>query len=133
VYAYVYNQSTESVALEADVTFDSNGPISAGITHQPGTAGIVLTEAGTYEVSFSVSGTEPNQIALFDGSVAVPGAIYGSGAGTQQNNGQVIFTASAGDTLTIRNHTSTAAVSLDTPIGGGAASVNASVVIQKLN
>jgi hypothetical protein len=122
----------ETVPLEADVTFDSNGVLTPGITHAPGAAGITLTTAGTYEATFSVSGTEPSQIALFVNGTLVPGTVYGSGAGTQQNMGQAIFVASAGAVLTIRNHTSSAAVGLATPIGGTQPSSNASVVIEKL-
>ena len=121
------------VALEADVLFDTNGFLTAGILHAPGTSQILITNAGIYEVTFSVSGTEPNQFGLFLNGAVVPGTIYASGAGTQQNNGQAIFTIGAGDVLTLRNHTSAAAVSLATPIGGTQASVNASIVIKKLN
>jgi hypothetical protein len=131
-YAYIYNLGGETVPLEADVTFDSNGVLTPGITHALGAAAITLTTIGTYEVNFSVSGTEPSQMALFINGTVVPGAVYGSGAGTQQNTGQAIFTAPAGAVLTVRNHTSSAAVGLATPIGGTQASSNASVVIEKL-
>ncbi len=131
-YAYVYNLGGETVALEADVTFDSNGVMTPGIKHAPGSAGIEIAEAGTYELTFSVSGTEPSQMALFLNGTLVPGAIYGSGAGTQQNVGQAIFSAPAGAVLTVKNHTSSAAVGLATPIGGTQPSSNASVVIEKL-
>ncbi len=119
--------------LEADVSFDSNGVLTSGITHLPGTAGITLVTAGVYEVTFSVSGTEPSQMALFVNGTQVPGSVYGSGAGTQQNSGQAIFVAPAGGVLTIRNHTSSAAVGLATPIGGTQPSSNASVLIEKLS
>ncbi len=131
-YAYIYNLGLETVAVEAAVNFDSNGVVTPGITHAPGNAGIGIVEAGTYEVTFSVSGTEPSQIAIFLDGTLVPGTIYGSGAGTQQNTGQAIFVVSAGAVLTIRNHTSSAAIGLATPIGGTGASSNASVVIEKL-
>jgi BclA C-terminal domain len=120
------------VGLEADVTFDSNGVMTPGIEHVPGSAGIKVVEAGTYELTFSVSGTEPSQMAIFLNGTLVPGTIYGSGAGTQQSTGQAIFTVPAGAVLTVRNHTSSAAVGLATPIGGTQASSNASVVIEKL-
>jgi hypothetical protein len=122
----------ETVPLEADVTFDSNGVLTPGITHALGAAGVTLTTAGTYEATFSVSGTEPSQMALFVNGTLVPGAVYGSGAGTQQNTGQAIFIAPAGAVLTVRNHTSSAAVGLATPIGGTQPSSNASVVVEKL-
>lgn len=119
--------------MEADVSFDSNGPLTPGITHPPGGAGITLATAGTYMAVFSVSGTEPSQMALFVNGALVAGSIYGSGAGTQQSTGQAIFSAPAGAVLTVRNHTSSAAVGLATPIGGTQASANASVVIEKLS
>jgi hypothetical protein len=131
-YTYVYNLGAEVVALEADVTFDSSGVHTAGITHASGAAGITLVTAGTYEVTFSISSTEPSQFALFDNGTLVPGTVYGSGAGTQQDTGQAIVTTGAGDVLTVRNHTSTAAIGLATPIGGTQASTNASVTIEKL-
>jgi hypothetical protein len=40
----------------------------------------------------------------------VAGSVYGSGTGTQQNNGQVIRVLSAGDVVTIVNHSSASAV-----------------------
>ena len=62
----------------------------------------------------------------------VPGTVYGSGAGTQQNNGQAIFTIASGDVLTVRNHTSAAAIGLQTLSGGTQQNVNASVLIEQL-
>ena len=123
------------MAINADVTFDHNGVMTAGITHASGTPGaqeIALTSAGDYKVTYSTSGTEPSQFALFMNGALVPGTIYASGAGTQQNVGQVIATFPAGALLTLRNHSSSAAVGLATPIGGTEASVNASVTIEKL-
>ena len=132
-YGYIYNLDAQVVALEADVNFSTNGFLTAGISHAPGTSPIQIINAGIYEVTFSVSGSEPNQFALFLNGVLFPGTIYASGAGTQQNNGQAIFAIGAGDVLTLRNHTSAAAVTLATPIGGTQASANASIVIKKLD
>lgn len=89
--------------------------------------------SGVYKVTYSVSGTEPSQFALFVNKSLVPGSIYGSGAGTQQNTGQAIIVASTGDSLTLRNHSSAAAVGLATPIGGTQQSANASVAIEMLS
>jgi hypothetical protein len=132
-FAYIYNLLPQTIAIEADVPFDTNGILTAGITHAPGTPSILFSTPGIYEVTFSVSGTEPNQFALFLNGTEVPGTVYGAGAGTQQNNGQAIFTIAAGDTLTLRNHSSAAAVGLASLVGGTQANVNASVVIKKLN
>ena len=131
-YAYIYNLAAATVAIEAPVPLSNNGVMTAGITHAPGGSSIQLVAAGVYKVTFSVSGVEPNQMALFINAAPVPGAIYGSGAGTQQTTGQVIITASAGDVLTIVNHSSAAAVTLQTLAGGTQTNVNASVAIEKL-
>jgi hypothetical protein len=112
-YGYVYNLAAQTVAIEAPVVFDSNGPLS-GFTHVTSTPGIVVVTAGTYRVDFSASGTQVDQFALFDNGVAVLGTTYGSGAGTQQNNGQVIVTLAAGDVLTLVNHSSAAGIGLAT-------------------
>ncbi len=129
-YAYIYNLDAEVVPLEADITFSNNGIITAGIIHAPGTALISLVNAGNYAVWFNATGVEPNQFTLFQNGAAVPGSTYGSGAGTQSNPGMVIITAAAGDVLTIRNHTSAAAVTLQTLAGGTQTNANASIIIQ---
>jgi BclA C-terminal domain/Collagen triple helix repeat (20 copies) len=131
-YAYVYNTSVETVAVEASVTLDTNGVLTSGFTHTAGTAPITVVGAGVYKVTFSTSGTETSQFALFVDGTLVPGTIYGSGAGTQQNNGQAIFSIAAGGLLTLKNHTSSAAVGLPTIGGGTLANTNASVLIEKL-
>jgi hypothetical protein len=119
------------VAVSSPVTFDSNGPL-LGVTHAPGSSAIVVTAAGTYLVDFSTSGVEPSQFALFDNGVAIAGSTYGSGAGTQQNDGQVIVTLSAGDALTLVNYSSAAAVGLQSLAGGTQANVNASILIEEI-
>src|SRR6185503_2008345 len=113
--------------------FDSNGVLTPGITHTPGSSDIQIVSAGDYKVSFSASGTEPGQFALFLNGLQVPGTVYGSGAGTQQDNGQCIIAIRANDVLTLRNRSSAAAVGLQSLAGGTQINVNASIVIQKLN
>jgi len=120
------------LAIEADVAFDKNGFLSAGFIHAPNTAGIQVVSAGIYKVTFSLSGVEPNQMALFVNGVVSPGTVYGSGAGTQPNTGQTIVTLAAGDELTLRNHSSASAVTLQTLAGGTQDNVNASLAIEKL-
>ena len=131
-YAYIYNTTPETVAIEADIPFDANGVVTSGIVHAPNGAGITLSNAGAYKVSFSVSGTEPSQMAIFVDGVVALGTTYGSGAGTQQNSGQAIIMVDAGAVVTVRNHSSAAAVGLASPIGGTQAATNASIIIEKL-
>ncbi|WP_430981797.1 BclA C-terminal domain-containing protein, partial [Bacillus thuringiensis] len=132
-YAYVFNTAAQVVALEAPILFNSHGRITSGFTHTLGTSQMTVINAGDYKISFSVSGVEPNQFALFLNGAPVTNSIYGAGAGTQQNNGQTILTLAAGDILTLNNHTSAAAVTLQTLAGGTQTNVNASITIEKLN
>ncbi|OBZ09150.1 hypothetical protein [Bacillus sp. FJAT-26390] len=133
VSGYVYNVSAQTVPVENDVTFDSNGILRPEITLTLGTAQIAVTNSGNYEVTFSVSGVEPNQFALFLNGALATGTVYGSGAGTQQNKGQATIALAFGDFLTLRNHSSAAAVTLQTLAGGTQTNVNASVVKKKLS
>lgn len=131
-YASIYNLSVQTVAIEDDVVFDNNSILTSAFIHVPGSSQISILETGTYKVNFSVSGMEPNQFALFLNGALVVGSVYGSGSGIQQNNGAVLLVASVGDILTLRNHSSAAAVTLSNYIGGTAENVNASMVIEKL-
>ncbi|MFW6679304.1 hypothetical protein ACOAOT_16780 [Lacrimispora sp. AGF001] len=119
--------------MEADILFSDNGIIVGTITHAPGTSTIQIGSAGNYAIWFYVAGVEPSQFTVFQNGAPVTGAVYGSGAGTQPNPGMVIITAAAADVITIRNHTSTAAVTLQTLAGGTQINTNASVLIQKLS
>ena len=131
-FAYVYNFREQTVAIDFPVVFDSTGAIS-GILHTNGTAEIVIRNSGTYLISYSISGTGPNQFALFVNRVVLSQSVYGSGAGTQQNNGQVIVRLRAEDIVTLVNVTGATAVGLASKIGGDKVNVNASITILKLN
>lgn len=133
-FGYIYNLGAQVIQVEADVTFDTNGVLTPGFTHAPGTAHFVVANSGHYEVCFSVSGVEPNQFALFlNSSSLVAGSVHGSGTNTQVNIGQSIVALAAGDVLTLRNHSSATAVTLQTLDGGTQANVNASIIIKKLS
>ena len=128
-YAYVYNSTAEVVAVNAPVNFDANGPISADISHAPGSPITTLTNAGTYSVQWFISSVEPCQFTLFVNGEAILSTCYGSGAGTQQNTGRAIINVPANASLELRNHVSAAAVTLQTLAGGTAANINASLII----
>ncbi|WP_149243274.1 BclA C-terminal domain-containing protein [Dyadobacter sp. 32] len=132
-FAYIYNDGAQVVPVQADVTFTSNGVSTSSIIHTPGTSLIILATAGLYEVMFNVSSVEPNQFAIYQNGAPVSGSVYGSGAGTQQNTGMVIISGAAGDVLSLRNHGSPAAVTLQTLAGGITTNVNASVMVRRLN
>ena len=130
-YAYIYNTTSQTVAIGASVVFSNNG-VTKGITHIQGSSNIIIGTAGTYEISFHLSAIEPNQFALYQNGVIVEGTLYGSAAGTQQNTGMSIITASAGDVLTLTNHSSPSATTLQPFAGGTQTNVNASIKILNL-
>jgi hypothetical protein len=132
-YAYIYDVSGQSVAVEGNVLFGNNGVISAGITHTPSSDTITLVNAGKYVILFYVAGTESSQFALYQNTDVIAESIYGSGAGTQPSPGMVIITASSGDTLTLKNHTSAAAVTLQSLAGGTQNNITASILIGKIS
>lgn len=131
-YAYVYNVSPQVVPIGGDITFDQSGPTSPDFSFAPGSPFVVVLAGGTYEVDFSASVVEPNQLALAVNGVALPHTLYGSGAGTDQNAGRAIVTLVGGDLLSLRNESSSSAISLQTLAGGTGANVNASLLLHKL-
>ena len=134
-YGYIYNFTGQAVAVNADVFFDTNGPL-LGVTHTPAADPtgfpITVVNAGTYLINFSVSGTPPNQFAITVNGAVNNSTVYGAGGGSAQNYGQAILVLAAGDVLTLRNNVSAAAVGLDPMIGGTQNNVNASVRIIRL-
>jgi len=63
----------------------------------------------------------------------MPGSTYGSGAGTQQNTGVTMVVLSVADVVTLVNHSSAAAVTLQTLAGGTQTNVNASLTFNRLS
>lgn len=123
------------MAQEADVVFSNNGVIVGTISHTAGTNAIFLGTTGNYEVTFSLSITEPGQFALFLNGTLVPGTIIGGNFGDEQITGSMIISAVAGDALTVRNHTSKddfPQVNLTTLTGGTQINSNALIKIMLL-
>lgn len=131
-YAYVYNASAQSVAVNGSVTFDTNGPLAGGIGHTAGSASISLTTAGTYRFTFIVEGTAANQFTIFVNGVADSSSTYGTGVASTPNIGQAIITVPGGAVITLRNFTSAGAITLATLLGGTGTNVNAAMIIEQL-
>jgi hypothetical protein len=135
-YGYAYALTPQTVASytalgTGEVLFDAVGP-SSGVSTTLGQADIVVANAGTYLVSFSVSGTGPNQFAIFVNDVPQPSTVGGSGAGTQQNTISSILTLPAGAVINLVNYITGSGVGLATTVGGSAANVTANVTISSL-
>ncbi|MFJ7829397.1 hypothetical protein ACIQXU_04195 [Peribacillus sp. NPDC097284] len=107
------------MAAGTDVTFDTNGTITPGITHTAGSPDITVTTPGTYEVTFSVTPQQTSQFGLTLNGALVPGSVYGSGSGSQEITGQALVTLADGDVLTLRNVTNSS-ITLPTGTGGAA-------------
>jgi hypothetical protein len=131
-YGYIYQSTAQIVPLENAITFDTNGTLFGGIAHTLGDAEITITTPGNYKVIFSVTGQQANQFTLFVNGSLYPGTIYGSNNTDQQNTGFAIISVPSTITLTLRNHTSTGSVFLETLAGGTQSNVTASVLIQRL-
>jgi hypothetical protein len=131
-YGYIFQSNAQIVPVENDITFDTNGTLFGGIAHVPGDAAITIATPGNYKIIFSVTGQQANQFSLFVNGSPFPGNIYGSNSSDQQNTGFAIISVSSPITLTLRNHTSTSSVSLETLAGGTQPNVTASILIQRL-
>ena len=132
-YAYIYNTGAETVAVEGDTTFDTNGPMTAGFSHVPGSATVTVNSTGVYSIDFSIrESTGAAQFALADNGTVIPSTIFGGGISEVQLSGQAIVSLVAGDVLTLRNHTSSGTITLTTSAGGSAVSVDASLEIEKI-
>lgn len=135
-FGYFYNTGIQNVPLESDVIFDTNGPKTAGIIHTANTAQITVSHHGSYRIEFFAFPEEAGtQFSLFLNNTAlILGSTYGNTNEFSQNNGSVIITLNAGNTITLRNHSSTAgSVTLPALIGGTETSVNAAITITQLS
>ena len=138
-YAYVYNLSgnkEKAIKRGESVTFDSNGPMTSGITHKLGSSDIVLVNEGTYLINFYVSCTNQNSFMLFLNNTEVQGSGYGGFSQYTFNTaGQAIVKATAGAVLTLRYESKLSLESSYPPfyIYAAAGAVNASVIIQKID
>jgi hypothetical protein len=128
----VYNVAEQTVGIGKAITFDSTGAI-LGVAHENRTELIEILSPGFYLLTFTVSGTEPNQFAMYVGDKLLKASVFGSGAGTQQTNGQVIVELKERDQIRLVNVGGDKAVGLAINVGGKETSVNAAVTVLKLN
>jgi hypothetical protein len=125
-----------TVAAGTPVLFPRNGPASGGIARL-NSAEFVLAGIGTYRVDFSVSVTEPGQLAVAldsgSGMVELPYTVYGRATGTSQIAGDALVTTTvANATVELRNPAGNTPALTITPLAGGAQPAVASIVIQRL-
>ncbi len=128
-YGYIYNTDGQSVDQERAIQFTSNGPMEQ-MTHDVGSDSIAIQSAGLYAVWYRVTGMGANQFAVFQNAAVLLNSTYGTNE--ENNTGMVIVNAAAGDVVTLRNHTSSGSVTLNSTAGGVAFGVSASLTLLKI-
>ena len=131
-YAYIYNVSAQFVTLGNPVTFDTNGPLSSGITHNAGSSFIFVNVAGLYRIDFTGSASTTSQFSVYVNGVSAAGSRYGAASASSQNAGMVLVNLAAGDVIQLNNTGSSGSLNLNVNTGGTLPAVNASIMITKL-
>jgi hypothetical protein len=131
-YAYLYDVAGQTVAPSGDVLFRTDGAMTGEFVHPAGSSSITFLTGGTFKVTVSIAGSLRNQVGVTLNGVSVVGAIFGTDDNSQQNGGQAIVSVGAGQQMTIRNQSTTAAIPLDNTAGGAAINVDASILIERL-
>ncbi|BDC34751.1 hypothetical protein Noda2021_07090 [Candidatus Dependentiae bacterium Noda2021] len=116
-FGYTFKNNSSNSQYGIQLTLFTNGPLF-NITHVAVTPNVIFDQAGTYEISFSGTGrsslsnnTIQNsliQLGLLRNGAPVEGGQYGAGTSAdtllRQVSGQIILTLSAGEQLSIINH-----------------------------
>lgn len=133
-FAYIYNIGEQRIHQEEDISFDSTGIITQGISHNAGESKIIIKDNGIYEIFYHVTGKQPNQLTLFSNGVEITNTTFGADDGNAQNIGIQILQLEDNTELTLRNHTSTPShLDLLVNAGGTQTNVNAAITIKKLS
>lgn len=118
-FGYVFKNTPTNAQWGQDIVYSTNGPL-LNITHTVFTTPIAFSEAGVYEINYSVtgitaaSGSVPVnpcvQVALQRNGSSVEGGQYGAGLSNEsptlrrQVNGQTILQLAASDVLELEIH-----------------------------
>lgn len=132
-YASMPPDNSAPIAAGSDVSFPLIGPEMAGTGIVPASPSqFVLSNAGTYQVMFQVSVTEPGQLVLTLNGLQVPWSMVGRATGTSQIVGMALVQAGAGSILTVRNPSLSSIALTLTPFAGGPNPVSAQLLITQL-
>ena len=107
-YAYVYNKKAVNMASHIPMPFDSNGPMTSGITHILGSSEVVLKNAGVYQVNFAgtaeilIQGAPMPEVVLYLNNQRVTEYVCTGNYSSYSIIFQAIIVANAGDILTIK-------------------------------
>ena len=124
---------TATVAVNTAVPFPETGPAKAGTGITRLAAGtFTLANAGTYQITWSASVTEPGQLQVaLNGTGVINGAV-GRATGTSIISGNVVITATAGQVLSIINPAGSTTALTITPTAGDAGGSPAQPVVASL-
>jgi hypothetical protein len=115
------------------VQFPQNGPAvgNGSLTRTNGST-FLLSNIGTYNVSFVVSVSEAGQLELALNGVALPYTVAGRATGTSEIVGESLVTTTTVNTLlTVENPAGENTALSITPLAGGTDPVSATLEIQQ--
>ncbi|HEX2937300.1 MAG TPA: hypothetical protein VHO66_00065 [Ruminiclostridium sp.] len=125
-YGRIFQVGTETVPLGTDIKFSDNGPL-LNITHDPGTAPIIVGLTGVYNIELVVntSGNNPEGYSIF---------VNGASRADFTASGQSItafasLPLTAGDSVTIHN----SATAPDPAVLRTGTAISSSVLIYKVD
>ncbi len=131
-FALMPGDNAAPVAPGTDVQFPQNGPATAGILRLFG-SNFLLTEIGTYQVTFQVSVMEAGQLLLTLNGVDLANTVVGRAIGSSQITGTfLVETTQVNSTLSVRNPAGNSNALTITPLAGGTRPVAANIVIVQL-
>jgi hypothetical protein len=133
-YALMPPDNTATVAVGGDVEFPGDGPSDgSGLIDRLSLTQFNLADIGTYEVSFQVSVSEAGQLVLALNGLELPTTVVGRATGTSQIVEEALVqTTTVNSVLEVRNPAADSHALTITPLAGGADSVSASLIIQRL-
>ncbi|OYP54366.1 hypothetical protein C8E03_105227 [Lachnotalea glycerini] len=125
------NPST--VAVGADVSFPSDGPIGGTNITRTSASSFTLGAIGTYQVLFQVSVSEAGQLILTLNASELAYTVVGRATGTSQIIGMALVTTTTiNSVLTVRNPSGNSTALTITANAGGTRAVSAHLVITQI-
>ena len=132
-YALMPPDNAEIISAGSDIEFPRNGAIANTNIGRISNTAFLLSDAGTYLISFNVPVTESGQLVLTLNGTELPYAVFGRTAGTSQILGTVLLTTvTENSILTLRNPAGNETDLTVTENGGGNLPVSAHLIILQL-
>lgn len=132
-YAHVLNFGAQSVSNDSDITFDSTGAL-VGFQHEDGSSIVTNTDAGVYQVMYTISASSSHQVGIVTNGISAPRGNFGSALLTglvSETTGQHILALAADTSISLKNYTPLP-IFLPSNISGSNATNNASLTIVRI-